>query len=117
MRVPPPAAGVPERSVDQLLVASCRPCHSSEREMPWYARLAPSSWVSSARTVLDLSDWASYDAAHRGAALSAIATSVSDGGMPPGDYTFFDHAAALNAEERQRLASWASAQAAAIPTH
>lgn len=114
VRTPNPTVADPD--VEPLLVASCYPCHSSAPALPWLGRLAPSSWPGSARTVLDFSQWATYEPARRAAALNAIAAAVDGGGMPPADYTFFDSSAKLTGEERHRLAAWALAQAATIST-
>lgn len=116
VRNPPPVdparAG---RAADQLLVASCYPCHSTAASRPLLGRLAPSSWPGSARRVLDFSEWGRYDEQRRASALRAIAAAVAGGRMPPSDYTFFDHAAALTADERARLLGWASSQLPAAP--
>ena len=115
-RVRAPAPLVAEPPVERLLVASCYPCHASGASVPWLGRIAPSSWPSSARTVLDFAQWGTYDAARRAAALNAIAASVDGGSMPPIDFTLLHHAAKLTAAERHQLASWAAAEAASIPT-
>jgi hypothetical protein len=108
---------VADPPVGRLLVDACYPCHASGATRPWTGHIAPSSWTSSARTVLDFSDWATYDAARRAAALNAIAASVAGGHMPPADYTFFDHAARLTEAQRHTLVRWATAEAAAAQAH
>jgi heme-binding protein len=104
---PPSAASVDDPEVRTLLVDACFPCHSGERADPWYAKLAPSSWTSGARRVLDFSEWASYDAPKRDAERAMIAAAVENGSMPPRDYTFFNGAAKLSEAERQAIIAWA----------
>ena len=111
-----PAPLVAASPVEQMLVSSCYPCHASGTSVPWYGRIAPSSWPTSARTVLDFAQWGGYDGARRAAALNAIAASVDGGSMPPADFTLLVPAAQLTADERRELASWATSEAAKIPT-
>jgi hypothetical protein len=65
--------------------------------------------------VLNFSDWQTYDAQKRSAALKSIEQSVSAGSMPPGDYTALDHSARLTEEQKQALLKWASH--VAVPAH
>lgn len=49
-------------SVDSLLRRSCYDCHSDSTRWPWYARIAPVSWVITddvrhGRSNLDFSRW------------------------------------------------------------
>ena len=104
----PPSAA----AMDALFVRSCYPCHSAERRDPWYAKIAPSSWsTSGARSVLDFSTWSTYDAERRAGAVVMIADAVQRGTMPPADYTFFNHAARLDAGDRNAVERWASVAA------
>ncbi len=114
VRTPPPSSAEPQ--VAELLVASCYPCHASDAAMPWYGRLAPSTWPRSAYTVLDFAQWATYEPVRRAATLNAIAAAVDGRSMPPSDYTLLDHQARLTEDQRHLLAGWASAEAAAIRT-
>jgi len=99
--------------IQRMLVASCYPCHANERNDPWYAHLAPSSWSSRGRALLNFDEWRAYDPAKRSAEMAAIAAVVRDGSMPLTDYTFFNPAARLNVPERQEIVRWASA----LPVH
>ena len=64
--------------------------------------------ANSARGVLNFSDWQTYDADKRAAALKSIEQSVSGGSMPPGDYTALDHSARLSDDQKQTLLKWAA---------
>ncbi len=111
---PKPNAGAPPPAtiadVDALLVRACFGCHTNEARRPWYGHLAPSSWTSAARDDLNFSDWPLYDQDRRREAMGAIAMTVQARTMPPADYTFFDHGAALADRERDALVRWASRQ-------
>ena len=106
----PVAATIADADVDALLVRACFGCHTNEARRPWYAHLAPSSWTSAARDDLNFSDWPLYDQDRRRRAMGAIAMTVQARTMPPADYTFFDHGAALADRERDALLRWASRQ-------
>src|SRR5512147_1308033 len=57
--------GMPS-AVKTVLARSCRDCHSNETIWPWYAHVAPASWlvvsdVNEARSVMNFSRWAADD--------------------------------------------------------
>lgn len=117
---PQPAAMAVEGAgpaVETALVEACYACHSEHRRDPWYAKLAPSSWPSSARRVLDFSAWPAYAPEQRTAELAMIATAVRSGSMPPADYTFFNRAAKLGDAQKQAIIDWASRPQTATPAH
>jgi heme-binding protein len=103
---------VDDPAVERILVDSCYACHSDRRTDPWYAHLAPSSWSSRGRVVLDFSAWQSQPPEKQKAELAAISAVVRDGYMPLKDYTFFNRAAKLSDEQKQALVRWADAAAA-----
>lgn len=105
-----PAAAV-DPAVEGVLERSCYPCHSAERRDPWYGKLAPSSWsIAGGRAALDFSTWPTLDAPSRALAITLVAESVHRGSMPPVDYAFLNHAARLDAADRNAIAAWAAAQ-------
>ena len=119
--IPPPAATAApatasaglDPKVAPLMVSACYPCHSDQRRDPWFAKIAPSSWwTKGARKTLNFSAWSHYDVATRAVEIQMIADSVRKGTMPPADYTFFNHGARLNDEQRRVVLAWAAVQAA-----
>jgi hypothetical protein len=102
--------------VSSILQSACYQCHSRAGKAPWYAAVSPTYLASnSARGVLNFSDWQSYDAQKRSAALKSIDEAVSAGSMPPGDYTSLDHSARLSEDQKQALLKWAAQTA--LPAH
>ena len=66
---------------------ACFACHSNETTWPWYAKIAPVSWltahdVSEGRETLNFSEWGQ----HR-ANTNEIAEVINEGEMPPWYYT------------------------------
>lgn len=103
----PPVTGEPQwpdPTMRELAVRACFDCHSNEATWPWYARVAPVSWivrshVEEGRAYLNISEW---DRPQSG--LGEAAESLQEGEMPPAYYTLMDRAARLSAAERQQLA-------------
>lgn len=88
----------------ELAVRACFNCHSNETKWPWYADVAPMSWlvqfdVDTAREVMNLSEW------QRPYTLSGNAGQrVRDGIMPPYKYKMAHPEANLTPEEATELA-------------
>jgi mono/diheme cytochrome c family protein len=88
----------------ELAKRACFDCHSNETHWPWYANVAPMSWVvqrdvDAARSVVNFSEFhIPYDLA------SYSGLSVRSGGMPPTKYTVAHPEARLTDEEIADLA-------------
>jgi hypothetical protein len=105
----PPAVAV-------VLRRACYDCHSNETRWPWYARLAPASWlvahdVSEGRRELNFSTWGAYTPHARRKKLAKSVEEVDEGEMPPWYYTLVHRDARLDAVERAALRAWAAAAA------
>lgn len=100
--------------VEDLLRRACMDCHSNETVWPWYARVAPASWlvardVREGREHLNLSTWDRYDARKRAELLEEMAEEVEEGKMPLKIYLPLHPEARLTASERALLVRWARA--------
>ena len=87
-----------------LAVRACFDCHSHQTRWPWYAHVAPFSWVvqknvDNARTVLNFSDWRQSYALAPQASQSVLARE-----MPPRSYRMAHPEAQLTDAETQQLA-------------
>ncbi len=88
----------------ELAVRACFDCHSNETKWPWYAHVAPFSWVlerdvEMGRSVLNFSEWT------RPADLVGEAgPAVIRRDMPPGKYTLMHGDAELTQAEKVELA-------------
>lgn len=88
----------------ELAVRACFNCHSNETRWPWYANLAPVSWVVQfdvdvARSVINFSEWnRTYDLA------PYSGQSVRTGNMPTVKYRMAHPEANLSPEETLELA-------------
>jgi hypothetical protein len=86
-----------------LAARVCFDCHSNETHWPWYASIAPASWVvqhdvEEGRRVLNFSEW---DHPQEEAADSA--QTVRERAMPPLFYSLAHSDARLTLDERERL--------------
>jgi hypothetical protein len=95
--------------VKTILGKACSNCHSSETAWPWYARVAPASWlmahdVTRARAAMNFSEWPS---GYRASGLLMAACAAGQGGqMPPRQDTMMHPEARLSAAEVRSLCGW-----------
>jgi hypothetical protein len=88
----------------ELTVRACYTCHSNETAWPWYASVAPVSWlaqydVDEGRRELNFSEWN-----RRQKEAGEAAETVSEGEMPPWYFTALRSDVRLTAAEREALA-------------
>jgi cytochrome c len=105
--------------VETILRSACKDCHSHETRWPWYASVAPLSWivagdVARARRAMDLSEWTEKAGARPGIAggtLMAACAGVEAQRMPPAGYRRMHPEARLSAAQVDTLCGWATAEA------
>jgi hypothetical protein len=123
-RVNPPvtadfiAAMNPPASVAASLRAACYDCHSDETRWPWYARIAPLSWmiasdVNEGRQHLNLSDWPA-DSLRAAKKLERINEEVDYREMPLKKYTLIHADARLTEIQRKEILDWTDSVAAKL---
>ncbi|MCU1379000.1 MAG: Cytochrome c [Acidimicrobiales bacterium] len=102
---PAPSQEAPWPSAQARVIAveSCYDCHSRTPQRPWYAQVAPASWlvqrdIDEARAKLDFTAWDSGEQETNDAAEV-----VRDGAMPPSRYLLLHPGARLDAREKQVL--------------
>jgi hypothetical protein len=108
---PPPVLRIFERS--------CYDCHSAETRWPWYASVAPASWlvvsdVNEGRGLLNFSRWKNYNAFDRADLLDKICEHVSNGTMPLWQYRLVHRGTGLSDTETAAVCGWAEAEAARL---
>lgn len=109
-------AGDPQapRDVQWILRRACYDCHSTETRWPIWAYVAPISWqvikdVERARTMVNFSDWASYDTTTQRALRHTIAFSTAAHRMPTWYYVTLHPDAKLTEQDYAALNAWAKA--------
>ena len=109
-----PGAEIPS-SVADVVAHACINCHSEKTRWPWYSQIAPASWlvendVKRARKHLNLSRWDSLDTAEQRMLLTAMATVIENGEMPPARYVVFHPKAKLSSGDSVQVIEWTRAE-------
>ncbi len=103
----PPAVQEPNWDSPQtraLAVRACFDCHSNQTTWPWYANIAPISWltvhdVQEGRQRLNFSDIG----ARGGRSIREVGRVINEGSMPPFYYVWLHPSAGLTDAEKQAL--------------
>ncbi len=91
-----------------LVYNTCMDCHSNETTWPWYASIAPASWLNTmhvhdARAEMNLSDLDSMPAFQRRSLANNMANQIKSGSMPPKDYLLLHPDARLTDAQKEEL--------------
>jgi hypothetical protein len=105
--------------VKAIFDRSCKDCHSDETVWPWYAKVAPVSWllvshVKSAREDMNLSEWGLADTSAQLDTLLEVCKQVKKGAMPLPSYTLVHRAATLRPNDVSTLCAWSEATRKAL---
>lgn len=98
--------------VAAILQRSCYDCHSNETAWPWYAYVAPLSWlvvrdVERGRSELNFSIWGDYGETKRSSKASTMIEELEEGRMPLGPYLWMHPEAQVSPEDLAKLRAWA----------
>lgn len=101
----------PTAEVSAILKNACYDCHSYKSKYPWYANVAPISWmigqhISSGRKHLNFSVWGEYSSKKQLHKLEEITEEINEGKMPIPIYTWMHHEAKHNEEDRKEIVDW-----------
>lgn len=107
----PPAQGAIQFDSPQtqaLFEGACADCHSNDTKWPWYAYVAPGSWLNAihvhdAREEMNLSELDAMPSFRRQNLGQSIEMQVRSGNMPPVDYQLMHPAARLTDEQKNQL--------------
>lgn len=91
-----------------LAQRACMDCHSNETRWPWYAYVAPGSWllrdhVSTARAQFNMSALGGLPAFRAQRLPEEVGQQIRSGAMPPADYLILHPDARLSDAERSQL--------------
>lgn len=109
---------VPE-NVAATLKRSCNDCHSNQTVYPWYAEIAPASWllanhIDEGRREVNFSVWNTYSAKKKIRKLDEICQQITDGEMPHYQYLWIHGNAKLSDDDKKMLCDWARTETAKI---
>jgi hypothetical protein len=98
--------------VEAILRASCFDCHSNETKWPFYARIAPASWllikdVKKGRSRMNFSEWGDVGEEDRQLDKESSWDQIEEGEMPLEVYIYPMHLEArLDDKKKAVLKSW-----------
>jgi hypothetical protein len=103
----------------EQLRTSCFDCHSNQVNLPWYSKVAPSSWllaghIKEGRSYLNFSEWATYSNREKIGLLEDIRDEVSAGKMPLKSYLLVHKESKLGSAEISAILKWADEASARI---
>ena len=109
---------VPEK-VENMLRAACYDCHSNESIYPWYAYIAPVSFLVNrdirvGREELNFSNWETFSKIDKAKLLDKIIQEVEAEEMPMAIYPPLHPEAKLSTEDRKVLTDWAESFAESL---
>ena len=110
-----PAESSPIREPEEVVAVlerSCFDCHSYRTRWPWYAYVAPVSWlvaydVHEGRSHVNFSEWGTLDPEKRERIREEVWEEVEEGHMPPWTYLLLHPGARPDDAARGVLRAWA----------
>lgn len=105
--------------VEAILERSCMDCHSHATRWPWYAYVAPASWlvvydVHEAREHLNFSRWGSYAPDRQRRKLEEMVEETEGGSMPMTPYLWLHPEAKLSEADLATLRAFAEERTRAL---
>ena len=102
---------VGSQAVVDLFRRACFDCHSNETIWPWYAQVAPLSWlvahdVNEGRATLNFSTWNHLDMGEQDKARAEIWQQIESGDMPPPLYKLGHPASLITTDDHPLLRKW-----------
>ncbi len=98
-------------AIQAVIEQSCIDCHSYETRWPWYAYVAPASWlvaydVREGRNALNFSAWDEYEEGDQIDLLERVGEEVRAERMPPWYYLALHPDASTDEEMIELLSGW-----------
>jgi hypothetical protein len=110
---PPVESDVPAPAeLKAVLRRSCYDCHSNETRWPWYAWVAPVSWliandVKEGRREVNFSVWNQYGGNRKARKLKEIVEQVEQNKMPQWYYVIMHPEVKLSGSDKEMIVRWA----------
>jgi hypothetical protein len=108
----------PDMATDlqQTFRTSCYDCHSDNTDYPWYAHIAPFSWVidqhiRNGKHEVNYNGYDTLGKRKKIALLDEICEVVSDSSMPPANYLMLHPEAVLSEEDIAAICEWTEMEA------
>ncbi|TWP22915.1 cytochrome C [Apibacter muscae] len=101
------------KNIEKILEKSCYNCHSNQTIYPWYANVAPISWlvkshINEGKKFLNFSEYGLYNVYQKDHINKGLYEVIKNGRMPLSSYLFLHQEDNLSKEQRQELLNWFS---------
>lgn len=101
----------PPAEIAQMLRSACYDCHSNETKWPWYAHIAPVSWmleehVLDGRDNINLNLWGEFDVEDRAYIIEEMMEEMEEGEMPMPGYLLLHSEAKFDEAQQEKLFKW-----------
>ncbi len=98
-------------NIKQMARNACYDCHSNETKYPWYANVAPISWMlanhrNEGREHLNFSNWATRNTNQQQHALEECVEVIENGEMPMALYVVNHPEAKLSETQKKELVNY-----------
>jgi hypothetical protein len=98
-------------NITSIIKTSCYDCHSNQTQFPWYAKMAPSSWlladhINQGKSHMNFSEWEDYSKREKIGLLEDIKGEIESGEMPLKSYLLIHHDARLDSVEISAMVKW-----------
>lgn len=108
--------------IKEIIERSCVDCHSNRTRWPWYAKVAPMSWlvardVAKGREALNMSNWTKGAGKNPAMAASMLLTtcaSIKEDRMPVIQYAFMHPESKPTKQDILTFCGWATGEAKAL---
>jgi Haem-binding domain len=115
------ATNPPPPQIVALLHGACYDCHSDQTQWPWYAHVAPVSWliasdVRDGRRHVNFSEWPHVYPNRAARLWENVSEELGYDEMPPSQYKLMHSAARLTDAQRQELIHYADQEAKRLKT-
>jgi hypothetical protein len=107
------AVAKPPAQVAEILNRSCGDCHSHNTRYPWYAKVAPASWlldhdIRTGRAHLNFSTW-NYSGEMSKLRMAEVCDVIRNGKMPDSKYLLLHPEAALSEADKAAVCAFVPA--------
>ena len=94
-----------------LVQTACYDCHSNRTNYPWYASIAPVSWmisqhVKEGKRHLNFSEWILYPVDKQLHKLDEVIEVLQEDEMPPRPYEMLHREVKMDAQSKQSVIFW-----------
>lgn len=101
------------KNIEKILEKSCYNCHSNQTIYPWYANVAPISWlvkshINEGKKFLNFSEYGLYNVYQKDHINKGLYEVIKNGRMPLSSYLLLHQEDNLSKEQRQELLNWFS---------